>query len=308
MRRVDREAVEDDGLRAHLEDAADDGLLAEAEHVTACLIDDGLVEDFEAVRRDLQGAVEGDRVEGAAELLEAALFEAPADVSARVDAEIAEQRMELEALDRDRTGRERHSLRERLELAVADADVAVGPGRVDVVEADGARGGRLDVERDRRREDLAVEARSIGRDVGPRDRQLAHAVPLAVGVDRHRAGEVGQEREAMRERDGRDEVGAAARGHDSAALPNADAAESDLEGAPVAVDEVTAGRGAGIGIEIDRALRQEAPHEHAALLVTDARVEAADDVLVDGVLARSRSRAPWWTLVTAVVPARMPTS
>ena len=121
--------------------------------------------------------------------------------------------------------------------------------------------------------------------------------------NRDRAGRVREEREAVGDGNRRLQVGAAARGQRAVVLADADAAESDLERAPVALDEVTAGRRAGVRIEIGGALGEETAHEDAVLFVADARVEAADRRPRQRRPRSPRSRALDGPVI-AVVPAR----
>src|SRR6185503_9883118 len=94
------------------------------------------------------------RIERAVEVIEAPLLERPADMRLRVNAEIAHQRMELDALDGDGAGRERDALLEGLDLRLRDGDLAVGPEGDELLDGDRAGCARRDVELDLLREDL----------------------------------------------------------------------------------------------------------------------------------------------------------
>ena len=174
--------------------------------------------------------------------------------------------------------------------ALGDLQRAVGPGDVGVGELHGV-GGRRDLAREARDEDPAVEARPVEQEraleAGEREAERrGRRVVLGVDVERDRAGRGRQAHEAVHDRHGEARPHAALDpvGHAVAEADGAEGAELDLHPAPVAVLERAGRRGAGIRVEVGGALQDQPADERAARLDADARVEAADDVLVDAVL------------------------
>ena len=93
-----------------------------------------------------------------------------------------------------------HALGEGLDLGLGDGDLAVGPGDVQLRDADGlAADGDLAVEV--LREELAVDAGRVGGEVPGHARELRAVVVLDLHVEADRAGRVRQIDEAVREAD-----------------------------------------------------------------------------------------------------------